>query len=277
MLGVLSGLWSGADSALYGLRFYAIYEFFGNFFLNALKMLIVPLIVSSIIVGISGVGVGAQGSLGRMGAKTLLYYLVTSTLAILLGLILVNVIQPGIVDGMPANTVLGLSADTASVVEKVEDRSAGDLVGVFLRMVPPNIVKAAAEGQMLGLIVFSLLFGYFMTQIQRDCEQILKSFWQGVFEVMMRITDLVMKFAPIGVFALVAKVVAVSGVEAFRPLATFFFTVLMALAVHLFVIMPLILKLVGGGKAVAPLPGYVPCLVDSVLDQFVIGYVADNP
>ena len=246
MLGVLSGLWSGSDSAFFGLRYYAVYEFFGSFFLNALKMLIVPLIVSSIIVGMSGIG--AQGSLGRMGGKTLMYYLFTSALAILIGLILVNLIQPGIVDGMPAKNMLGLSESTANVVETVKDRSAGDLVEVFLRMVPPNIVKAAAEGQMLGLIVFSLLFGYFMTQLQRDNEQTLKNFWQAVFEVMMGITDLVMKFAPIGVFALVAKVVAVSGIEAFRPLSVFFFTVLIALAMHLFVVMPLILKLVARVK-----------------------------
>ena len=244
LLGVVAGLLTGAESAWLGLRFYAIYEFVGALFLNALKMLIVPLIFSSIVVGISGVG--SQGALGRLGSKTLGYYLFTSAIAILLGLTLVNFIQPGIVDGQPAKSMLGLSAETATVLEQVEGRSGNDVIAVFLRMVPPNIVKAAADGQMLGLIFFGLLFGYFMTRIQREYAQTLQNFWQGVFEVMMRITELIMKFAPIGVFALVAKVVTISGLDAFLPLAVFFFTVLAALVLHLFVVMPLILWGLGG-------------------------------
>ncbi len=243
-IGVLTGLATGTEGAVLGLRAFAIYEFIGTLFLNALKMLIVPLIVSSIIVGISGVG--AQGALGKMGAKTLFYYLFTSAIAILIGLTLVNIIQPGIVDGQPAKSILGLSADTASVLEQVEGRGGEDVIAVFLRMVPPNIVKAAAEGQMLGLIFFGLLFGYFMTRIQEVYAHTLHNFWQGVFEVMMQITELIMKFAPIGVWALVAKVVAVSGLEAFQPLAVFFFTVLLALMMHLFVVMPIILRFLAG-------------------------------
>jgi proton glutamate symport protein len=239
LLGVMAGLMTGAESVWLGLRIYALYEFVGTLFLNALKMLIVPLIFSSIVVGICGVG--NQGAVGRLGSKTLAYYLFTSTIAIILGLTLVNLVQPGVVDGQPAKAMLGLSADTTSVLEQVKGRGGGDVIAVFLRMVPPNIVRAAADGQMLGLIFFGLLFGYFMSRIQREYAQTLQNFWQGVFEVMMRITELIMKFAPIGVFALVAKVVAVSGLDAFLPLAVFFFTVLVALVLHLFVVMPLIL------------------------------------
>jgi proton glutamate symport protein len=244
LLGVMAGLMTGAESVWLGLRIYAFYEFAGTLFLNALKMLIVPLIFSSIVVGISGVS--NQGGVGRLGSKTLAYYLFTSTIAIIVGLTLVNLVQPGMVDGQPAKAMLGLSAETANVLEQVKGRSGGDVIAVFLRMVPPNIVRAAADGQMLGLIFFGLLFGYFMSSIQREYAQTLQNFWQGVFEVMMRITELIMKFAPIGVFALVAKVVAVSGLDAFLPLAVFFFTVLVALLLHLFVVMPLILWGFGG-------------------------------
>jgi proton glutamate symport protein len=244
LLGVMAGLMTGAESVWLGLHFYALYEFVGKLFLNALKMLIVPLIFSSIVVGIGGVG--NQGSVGRLGSKTLAYYLFTSTIAIILGLTLVNLVQPGMMDGQPAKAMLGLSADTTSVLDQVKGRGGGDVIAVFLRMVPPNIVRAAADGQMLGLIFFGLLFGYFMTGIQREYAQTLQNFWQGVFEAMMRITELIMKFAPIGVFALVAKVVAISGLDAFLPLAVFFFTVLVALVLHLFVVMPLILWGFGG-------------------------------
>ena len=126
-------------------------------------MIIVPLIVSSIIVGISGVG--KSDDVGRLGLKTLGFYSLTSLLAILTGLLVVNVIQPGIDNGSPVADALALSANTSGMLEKVAGRGMGDIVDIFLRMVPTNVIQAAAQGQMLGLIVFSLLFGFFMTRI----------------------------------------------------------------------------------------------------------------
>lgn len=242
VLAVIAGALSGEAAGLFGVSFYSVYDFVGSLFLNALKMLIVPLIVSSIIVGMMGIGSGEN--LGRLGGKTLVYYACTSLLAILTGLFLVNLTQPGIIDGQPIKELIGLSEVPASITDKVEGKGAGDIVGVFLRMVPPNIVNAAAEGQMLGLIFFSLLFGYFMTRLPSPQGDTIKHFWQAVLDVMMHMTDWVMKFAPLGVFALVAKVVAVSGVDAFKPLAIFFFTVVAALAVHFTVSMSLILRYV---------------------------------
>ena len=137
----------------------------------------------------------------------------------------------------------------------------GDVVNIFLRMVPTNIVSAAAQGQMLGLIFFSLLFGYFMTRIESSLFRTLQEFWQGVLAVMMKITEWVMKFAPIGVFALVAKVVASTGFAAFAPLLAFFLTVLCALAVHLLVTLPLILFLVARVNPVRHYYAMVPALL----------------
>jgi proton glutamate symport protein len=242
ILAVIAGSLSGTTAGLFGITFYDVYAFVGALFLNALKMLIVPLIVSSIVVGIAGIGSG--GALGRLGGKTLGYYMLTSLLAILIGLAMVNMIAPGIVDGTPAKEIIGLSADTDAIKQKVEGRDAGDVADIFLRMVPTNIVSAAAHGQMLGLIFFSLLFGFFMTKIQEAYAESAYNFWQSIYETMMLITDWVMKFAPIGVFALVAKVVAGTGLSAFKPLLMFFFTVLLALLVHFFVVMPLLLKFV---------------------------------
>lgn len=241
-LAVIAGMITGKELAVFGISFYSMYDFFGTLFLNALKMLIVPLVVSSIIVGIAGIGSGKN--LGRLGGRTMLYYMTTSLFAILIGLLVVNMIAPGVVDGQPAKDMIGLSADTETVVNKVEGRDASDIVGIFIRMVPTNIVAAAADGQMLGLIFFSLLFGYFLTRIGEPNAENLYGFWQGTFEVMMRITDLVMKFAPIGVFALVAKVISTTGLAAFIPLAWFFLSVVLALAIHMFITLPLILKFV---------------------------------
>jgi len=247
VLAVIAGRLSGTEGALLGVVLYPVYAFIGTLFLNALKMIIVPLIMSSIIIGVSSVG-GSHG-LGRLGGKTLLYYLTTSFLAIVTGLLFVNLLNPGIINGEPAGEVMGLSLEAADqVADQLQGRSVADLTGVFLSMVPPNIVAAAADGQMLGLIFFSLLFGYFMTRIDKDNGNILQRFWQGIADVMMGITGFVMKFAPLGVFGLVAKTVAGIGPEQLDELAitlgTFTLTVLLALAVHVLVTLPLLLAFV---------------------------------
>ena len=219
VLALLVGLLVPSSFSFFNITLLSVLTFFGALFLNALKMLIVPLVVSSIVVGMMEL---KSDSLGRLGSKTLIYYATTSLVAILIGLLVVNALQPGLSNGVPVKDIIGLSSDTASVVTKVEGHGAGDIVDVFLRMIPSNIVAAAAEGQMLGLIFFSLLFGFFITKLEKTLAQTQKQFWKGLLEVMMLMTNLVMKFAPIGVFALVCKVVLLSGIEAFQPLALFF-------------------------------------------------------
>jgi Na+/H+-dicarboxylate symporter len=246
-LAVIAGSITGKDMSIAGVTFYSIYEFIGTLFLNALKMIIVPLIASSIIVGMAGMGTGNDFS--RLGGKTLFYYAFTSLLAILTGLLIVNMIQPGIVDGQPAKDIIGLSENTGDMLEKVEGRGTGDVVDIFIRMIPTNVLEAASSNSsMLALIFFSLLFGFYMARIQEPGQSTLRNFWQGVFDVMMKITDLVIRFSPIGVFGLVAKVIASTGFSAFEPLLSFFFTVLIALLVHLLITMPLLLRFVGGIK-----------------------------
>jgi proton glutamate symport protein len=256
---VIVGIFTTSINASLGIDLIPIFEFFGALFLNALKMIIVPLIVSSIIVGIASID--QDGSFARMGSKTLLYYVATSTIAITIGLVMVMVFQPGLIDGVPAKDVLGLHADTAEVTQKVGDASTGDIAGIFLRMIPPNIISAAAQGQMLGLIFFSLLFGYFIAQLKAEQKGTMRYFFEGMFEVMMKMTDLIMRFAPIGVFALVAKIVATSGIEVFIPLAKFFFVVLAALAIHMFIVMPILLKGVARVRPVKHFQAMFPALL----------------
>ena len=242
---VVIGLLFDIKTTLLGVSLYSIFDFIGMLFLNALKMLIVPLVMSSIIVGIAGLG--GSDNLGRLGAKTVGFYLCSSLLAILIGLLLVNLLSPGVIDGEAAGSRLNLSEPEAvsSQLVAVEGRGVGDITGVFLRMVPPNIVKAAADGQMLGLIFFSLLFGVFMTRISKEPAQTLLGFWNGVYETMMEITLFIMKFAPLGVLGLVAKTILATGFDAFQPLMMFFITVVLALAVHTFVTLALVLRLAG--------------------------------
>src|SRR5512134_891576 len=147
ILAVAAGMFSGPQGAAV-----PVYDFIGTLFLNALKMLVVPLIVAAIINGLSSV---RGAALGRMGLLTLGYYAFSGLLAILTGLLFVNLLTPGIVDGQPAKALMGLDASTAEVEKTMADRGAGDFAQVILLLFPPNIFAAAANGQMLGIICFS--------------------------------------------------------------------------------------------------------------------------
>lgn len=252
---------TGVDATFFGtsVTWLTIFEYIGTIFLNALKMIIVPLITSSIIVGVAGIGSG--GNLGALGGKTLLFYASTTLAAILVGLFFINAIGPGYVDGEPAKELLALEASTADLEAKVAGKGAGDVANIFLRMVPPNIVKAAVEGQMLGIIFFAILFGYFMTHLDNEYAEPLYRFWNGVFHVMMRMTEWIMKFAPIGVFGLVAGVIAKAGYKATGPLAVFALAVLAALAVHAFVTLPLLLRFVGRVNPVKTIRGVAQAML----------------
>jgi Na+/H+-dicarboxylate symporter len=234
---------TGVQPSLFGVEYLAAFDYIGTIFLNALKMIIVPLITSSIIVGVAGIGSG--GNLGALGGKTLIFYASTTLAAIMVGLLFVNAVQPGIVDGQPARDLLALDAPIEEIAARVEGRGVGDVAEVFQRMVPPNIFEAAVQGQMLGLIFFSILFGYFMTHLEDEYAGPLYRFWNAVFHVMMRMTEWIMKFAPIGVFGLVAAVIAEAGYKATGPLAVFAIVVLLALATHALVTLPLLLRFVG--------------------------------
>ncbi len=238
---------------------YAVSDFLGTMFISALKMLIVPLIASSIVIGVAGIG--SSGNLGKLGGKTLLFYGLTTLLAILVGLFLVNLVQPGIANGEPVQELLALDTQTSEVIDQVGTKDAGDVIEIFLRMVPPNIVEAAAQGEMLGIIFFCLLFGYFMTRLEHEDAEPLFKFWNGVFQVMMKMTGWVMMFAPIGVFGLVARVVIKTGFDAAVPLLIFAAVVLLALAVHAFVTLSLLLRFVGRVSPLAMLRVTSPAML----------------
>lgn len=259
-LAALAGSLTGEDAALFGVTFYSVYDFVGRLFLNALKMLIVPLIASSMIVGVASLGSGE--ALGRLGLRTVGFYAATSLCAILLGLAVINLVKPGIVDGSPAGEQLALQADTSQVEAMLSGRSAGDVVEIFVRMIPQNVVSAAGDnGSILAVIFFSLMFGYFMTRVGPVHGQMLLSFWKAVFDVMTRMTEFIMKLAPIGVFGLVAKVVAKAGLSAAGPLAVFAACVLAVLALHLFVVLPLFIRVATGLRPWGFFPAMAPALL----------------
>lgn len=250
------------DPSILGISVVGFFDYIGTMFLNALKMIIVPLIMSSIIMGVAGIGSG--GDLGSLGGKTLLFYAATTLAAILVGLVLINLVGPGYVEGVPAQEILGLGDVGGAGDELVaiaEGRGPGDVAAVLQSMVPPNIVKAAAEGQMLGIIFFAILFGYFMTHLKHELSEPLYKFWDGVFHVMMKMTEWIMKFAPIGIYGLVAVVVAEAGFGGVRPLAVFALTVIAALLIHATVVLPLLLRYVGRVLPYKVFPAMAPAML----------------
>jgi len=229
----------------------------GDLFIQALKMIIVPLVVSSIIAGLASLA--SFEGFKRMGLKTLGFYILSTLSAVILGLLIVNLIQPGLVDGQP-NTELRQvfddapaatsDADKARFSESSQDK-AKDWTAIFRRMLPDNIVKAGAEGQLLGLLVFSLIFGIAMTQFPAEQVKPLRNFFQSLNDVMIRITQWIMACAPYGIFGMIVVTVHKSGAEVFQQLAPYFFTVLIALALHMFLILPILLKFIGKVSPIA--------------------------
>lgn len=226
----------------------SVCAFVGNLFMQALKMIIVPLVVSSVIAGIAGLG-GVKG-FGRLGLKTLGFYLFSSFLAVSIGLTVVNLIDPGLVNGEP-NAIIKeafstQSEDTSDAdkerVEAASERKGSDFTALFSKMFPPNIFAAAADnGQLLGLIVFSLLFAVAMTRLESGAVSTLQKLFEGINEVMILITRWIMALMPIGVFALIIPVVYNTGAELFVQMGSYFVTVLIALAIHCFIALPLVL------------------------------------
>ena len=226
----------------------AVCIFIGQLFMNALKMMIVPLIVASIISGV--LQMANEKGLGRIGLKTCAYYTVSGAVAVLIGLLVVNWIQPGDVANSTAQALLGSGGELAGsqgLLDKVSGRGSEDLFGVFLRMFPSNIVSAASSnGQLLGVICFSILFGLFIGQLKGVQKETQCNFWEGAQTVMIRMTQAIIRFAPIGVFALVTPVLWHAPFGALiDTLAWFFVTVVLALTIHFAINLALILRLLG--------------------------------
>lgn len=230
VLAIIYGLVFDGDAILY-------VSWMGDVFLRALKMLIIPLILSSLISGITNIGSGSN--LGRLGLKTISYYIVTSLLAILTGQVLVNIIRPGV------GADLNFSGKVEGLVEN--QRSLGE---TLIEMVPQNIFQAFNNNEMLSIIFFAVLFGFFVTKVGNEHKQVLQKAFNALFEVMMKITLFVIRFTPLGIFGIVAKVVSEQddlGALVSR-MSLYMGTVIMALAIHFFITLPLILRFIGKAK-----------------------------
>jgi Na+/H+-dicarboxylate symporter len=205
----------------------------GTVFVKLLKMVIVPLVITSITVGVASVGGGA--GLGRLFSKTLGYYVLSSLLAILVGLLLVNLIRPGV----------GADLGGAAHAELPELETGQSIGEMLMRMIPTNVVDAAANLDMLGLILFCILFGAAIAALPDEPRGTLLGLFDAGFRAMMKLTGWIIRLAPIGVFGLITKVAGTSGLDAFRALGLYMLTIASGLAIHLFLTLPLLLLVLG--------------------------------
>ncbi len=240
------GMWTGGEAALLGIPYVKMYHLIGQLFLNALYLVSVPLVMSSIILG--SAKMGAQASFATLGLKTFGFYLLMSSLAVLVAigsffLFFPSFALDGIHQAMPSTHL-----QEGDLFEAISQ--------IFLKIIPKNIFAAATEGQMLGLISFSILFGLFASKTNKAA--IILEACEAIFQIVMQMTVLIMKALPIGVFGLVAHVVVTTGIETILSSGWYFFTVILSFAIFSFLIIPFLLLVIAKMnpikyfKAIAP-------------------------
>ena len=205
-LGALTGAVFGEPAA-------AQLGWIGDLFMKLLRMIIVPLVLASIVSGVASVGGGR--AIGRLFSKTLGYYVLSSFLAALVGLMMVNLIRPGV----------GANMVEVAPGELPELQTPESAVELLLDIVPENVIQAAATGDMLAIIFFCIVFGAAITALPDRTRVILTDLFDALFHAMMVLTSGIIKFLPIGVFALITKMVGTTGFDAFRPLALYALTI----------------------------------------------------
>lgn len=278
-IGGLAGIMCGW---LFGPKMLAI-AWIGDLFLDALKMMIIPLIVGAVISGVTSLG--DVRKLGKVGGITLLYYASTTACAVLIGLIMVNVIQPGD----------GINYQTETISESISNRDNINLTELVRSLISPNIISAASNTQLLPIIVFCLLFGAALTTLGKNKTTII-NFFDALNEAMMKLVIWIMVFAPLGVFCLVAgqfgKVGGGSVIKnELAAVGSYFFTVILGLTCHflllfiiliifskqgreyLFKLLRALLTAFGTASSSATLPLTMKCALEAGIDKRSVKFV----
>jgi proton glutamate symport protein len=210
----------------------------GDIFLHLIKMIVIPIVVSTLVVGVAGTG--SFKKLGTLGGKTLLYFEIITTVAILIGLLIANVFQPG--HGVDMQNLQ--KSDIGSYVSTAKTQESHSFVDTLVNIVPTNIIESLVKGDMLAIIFFSIMLGLGIAAIGEKGKPVLEIF-QGISEAMFWITNQVMKFAPFGVFALIGVTISKFGLDSLIPLGKLALCVYGAMIFFIVVILGLVAKMAG--------------------------------
>ncbi len=228
LLGILLNNVNSFDVLIDQYLSHGIFDIIGKIFVNSLKMLVVPLVFCSIAVGVSSLG--NISLMGRIGAKSLIIYLITTAIAITLALLAAIIVKPG----------QGLEIQSSS---EFISKEAPSLSSVITSIIPSNHILAMSEGEMLQIIFFAIIVGISIT-ITGPKGNIFKKGLESINSVMMSMVSIIMKIAPIGVFCLIAKTFATQGISMILPLASYFLTVMFVLLLHVLLTYSFLLKFV---------------------------------
>lgn len=210
----------------------------GDIFIRLIKMIVVPIVLSTLIVGVAGVG--DVKKLGRLGGKTIIYFEVVTTIAILVGLLAANIVHPGV--GVDMSQLS--KGDISKYIATTETTKSHGFIETIVNIVPTNIFDSMAKGDMLAVIFFAVMFGLGLSALGEKGKPAV-NFFQIVAETMFNVTNMVMRFAPFGVFALIGATVSKFGVTSLVPLGKLVITVYVTMALFIIVVLGIMAKLAG--------------------------------
>lgn len=261
VLGVVAGAVIPSSAGFGTLTAGAVFAFTGDLFLRLLQMIVVPLVGTSIITSVARLG--RDHAFARLGWKTVAFFATTTLLASILGIVIFNVVQPGnVAPEVSAALRASVPEDVGEVREELSGKSSSDLADVIRRAVPVNVFAAASDNrEMLAVIFFALLFGFFSGRLPDGRREAFQGFWENANDVMLAITHAIMRVAPYGIFALIARTVQESGGAALGPLALFFVCVAGGLLFHIFVTLAIIMRVFGGFRPWAHYRAMAPALL----------------
>jgi Na+/H+-dicarboxylate symporter len=242
--GLIVNIFIGGDAEWVQLLMTWVTQPVGKLFLRLLFMLVIPLLFSALVVGVAEMG--DIRSLGRVGWKTLAYTVVVSSIAVVIGIALVNLFQPGAgIDPLVAQQLLSdASANTQAIVASGALQGSG--IDLVLNIVPTNVIRAAADNDILAVMFFALLFGIGIVMTQSPLATKTKEVIEGVFEISMTLIHLVIRFAPYAVACLVFNLAAVFGWGLLLKLFGYVGVALLAMAIHFFVVYSISVRWLGG-------------------------------
>jgi len=215
-----------------------ILTFIGQVFIRLIQMVVIPLVISAIIIGITSIGDSKQ--LGKFGTKMILYYGIITVLAVTIGATLALTMKPGVGAAHYINSEAAVSIQhqvAASI-----DQQKGNVLNIFLNFIPKNPLESVAKGDMISIIVFALIFAVALAKVG-EINRPIVSFFESIFAATMKVTDWIMYFAAPGVFALTATAVSTFGIDIFHSISSYLLVLVIGFSIQLFVVYPLFLKL----------------------------------
>lgn len=235
---------------------------FGDMFIRMIQMVVIPLVFASLLLGVASLG--DPRKLGRIGSKTIIYFLVTTGLAVSIGLVLANAVQPGAgFDADLKNQLIESNKEELSEKKMLKESAKQSFGDIIVNIIPKNPIEDMAKGNMLPVIFFALMVGICLAFIDADKAAHMIKFFDGVNDIMIVIVNIAMKFAPYGVFSLIMVVTCSFGVEVFIALIKYCLVVLVGLAIHAIITYGLVIKLSGFG-----IKNYLMAIKDALLVGF---------